>query len=159
MSAPDLSPRIFVSNDTDGTVTVMDGATLAAGAGIATGANATLCGLNFTTNLLVVANRGAGSYALCRHALIGAALAAVLGQVAEQRVHGLVAGRVDHRASLATHGDEAGVTQAVEMEGQGVGRELEGAGDPSRRHAVRPGLNQQAEHIEAIVLGKGGQGD
>ena len=44
------------------------------------------------------------------------------------------------------------------MKRQRVRRELEGVGDAAGGHALRPGLHQQAEDIEAIVLGEGGQG-
>ena len=44
------------------------------------------------------------------------------------------------------------------MKGQRVGRETKRFGDGARSHTLGAGLHQQAEHVEAVVLGEGGQG-
>jgi hypothetical protein len=38
------------------------------------------------------------------------------------------------------------------MKGERIGRELENGGDPACGHSVLPGLHQQPEYVEAIVL-------
>lgn len=40
------------------------------------------------------------------------------------------------------------------MKGQCGRRQIESFGDLARRQSIRPGLNQQAEHIKAGFLGK-----
>ena len=60
------------------------------------------------------------------------AAAAVLGEIAEQRVHGVEARGVDHRAALAAHGDKAGLPQPVEMKRQRVGRRARAVPRPRR---------------------------
>ena len=84
--------------------------------------------------------------------------AAIVGEISDQRVHRLEPGRIDHRAALAAHRDDAGDPQPVEMKGQRVGRETKRFGDGARSHTLEAGLHQQAEHVEAVVLGEGGQG-
>jgi len=44
------------------------------------------------------------------------------------------------------------------MKGECVGRELQRARDLARRQALRPGLHQQAEHVEPIILRECGKG-
>src|SRR5580704_19639077 len=53
------------------------------------------------------------------------ALAAVLGEVAEQRVHGLEPRRIDHRAARAPHRHQARRPEAVEMKCESIGRQAE----------------------------------
>jgi hypothetical protein len=43
------------------------------------------------------------------------------------------------------------------MKSQRIRRKIEGGGDRAGRHARGTGFNEQAEHIEAIILGEGGQ--
>ena len=85
------------------------------------------------------------------------ALAAVFGEVGEQRVHGFEARRINHRAAVTADSDQSRAAQAVEVKCQGVGRELERGGDLARGHTLRSGLHQQAEHVETTVLGERGQ--
>jgi hypothetical protein len=44
------------------------------------------------------------------------------------------------------------------MKGQRVRGEIERIGNGASRHAVTPGFDQKAEHVEAIVLGQRRQG-
>ena len=44
------------------------------------------------------------------------------------------------------------------MKSERVRSEVERIGYAARRHPLRPGLHEQTEHIEAIVLRKSGQG-
>src|SRR5271169_1292275 len=91
-------------------------------------------------------------------ALLRAALAAIIGQVAEQHIHGVEPRGVNHRAALAPDGDESGLAQAIEMEGQGVRRESKSVGDLSRRHPGGSRLDKKTVSIKTIVLSEGGQG-
>ena len=47
-------------------------------------------------------------------------LAAVLRQEAEQPVHRLVSGGIDHRAALPTYRDQVGHPEAIKMKGECV---------------------------------------
>ena len=49
------------------------------------------------------------------------------------------------------------MTQAVEMKGERVWREVQGRCDRARRHALRPRLHEQPEHVEPIVLSESGE--
>ena len=84
--------------------------------------------------------------------------AAFLGEEADQRVHGVVTRRVDHRAAVAAHGHEAGLAQTVEVKREGVRRQSERGCDLARRNAVRSRLNQQPVGVEAIFLRQGRKG-
>ena len=86
------------------------------------------------------------------------ALAAVFGEIGEQRIHGLEARRIDHRAALAPDGDEARRAQPVKMEGEGVGRETERARHLPGGQPLRSRLHQQPKHVEPVVLGQRGEG-
>ena len=44
------------------------------------------------------------------------------------------------------------------MKGQRIRREIERFRHPPGGEPVRPGLDQQAENIEAVILGERGQG-
>ena len=46
----------------------------------------------------------------------------------------------------------------VEVEGQGVGCEIERGRDGAGRQSIRPGFHQQAKHIETVFLRKRGEG-
>src|ERR1700674_2947068 len=54
------------------------------------------------------------------------ALAAILGKKAEQRIHGVVTRGINHRTAFAPHGDQVRLLQAVEMEGERIGRDPKG---------------------------------
>jgi hypothetical protein len=84
--------------------------------------------------------------------------AAIIGEIADQRVHRFELGRIDHRAALAAHGDKTGGPQPIEMKGQRVRCEIERGCDRAGRHPLGSGLHQQAEHVEPIVLSERGQG-
>src|SRR5260370_9487108 len=91
-------------------------------------------------------------------ALLRRAATTVLSKVRDQPVHGLVAGRIDHRTALAPYGHESCLPQAIEVESECVRCKLEGAGDAARRHACGPRLYEQAIHVQTSVLGERGQG-
>ena len=84
--------------------------------------------------------------------------ATVVGEIAEERIHGFVPGRVDHGATVAPDRDKARHAQAVKMERQGIRREVERVGDFPRWHPLRPGLHEEPENVEAIILGERRQG-
>jgi len=86
------------------------------------------------------------------------AAAAILGEKAEQRIHGLELRSVDHRAAIAAHGDKPGGPQPIEVKRQRIRGEIERGGDSTRRHALGSGLHQQAEYIEPVILCERGQG-
>jgi hypothetical protein len=85
------------------------------------------------------------------------AAAAVVREIAKQRVHGLELGRVDHRAAIPAHRDKAGGPQPVKMKRQGVRREIQSGCDGARGQAIGAGLYKQAENVKAIILGECGQ--
>src|SRR5689334_15155657 len=72
------------------------------------------------------------------------ALAAVLGEITEQSVHGAVVGGLVEGAAVAPRGDEPGMAQARQVEGECGGRELEFVTDGAHRQALGPRLHQQA---------------
>src|SRR5712672_569447 len=79
-------------------------------------------------------------------AFLRRAATAVFSQEAEQRVHRLEARGVDHRATFTANRDQTGLAQTIEVEGERVGCKREGGGDCARRHSLRAGLHEQAEH-------------
>jgi hypothetical protein len=82
----------------------------------------------------------------------------MFSEIGEQGVHPPVCRCVDHWPTLTPHWHEASHTQSVEVEGQCVRGEIEGFGNLTRSHALRPGLHKQPEHLEAVVLSKCRQG-
>src|SRR6185437_8640225 len=92
-----------------------------------------------------------------RRALFRRALATVLGEEGNEVVHRLEPRRIDHGAAVAADRDQPGKAQPVEMECQRVGGKAELFGDLAGGHALRPGLDQEAEDFQAVVLGKGRQ--
>jgi hypothetical protein len=86
------------------------------------------------------------------------ALATVFGEEGNEAVHRRKACGVDHGAAVAAHRDKPGRAQPVEMEREGVGGEAELFGDVTGRHAVRSGLDQQAEDFQPVFLRQCGQG-
>src|ERR1051326_8863557 len=93
----------------------------------------------------------------CGRAAFRRALATVLGEEGNELVHRLVARRIDHGAAVAADRDQSGKAEPVEMEGQRVEGETELVSHLAGGHALRTGLDQQAEDLQAIVLGKRGQ--
>src|SRR5262249_23560569 len=93
----------------------------------------------------------------CGGAGITRSLATVFSEIGEQRVHGLEARGIDHRAAVAANRDQSSPAQTVEMEGERVRREFESVGHLACRHSLRPGLHKQPKHLEAIVLGERGE--
>ncbi len=97
-------------------------------------------------------------FASCRRGTrLRHATAAVIGEKRDERVHGVELRRVDHRAAFPPHRDQPTQPQPVEMKRERVRREAEFLRDAAGRHAVRPRLDQQAEHVEPIVLGQRSQ--
>jgi hypothetical protein len=82
------------------------------------------------------------------------ATAAILSEIAEQRVHLLELGRVDHRTAFTAHGDKTRRPEPIEVKRQGVRSKVERGSHRPRRHPFRSGLHEQPEHIETIVLRK-----
>src|SRR3989344_777834 len=88
----------------------------------------------------------------------GGALAAVLGQVGQQVVHGGKRGAVDQVAALALLAHQARVGQLLEVERQRVGRNAQLLGQPAGREPLLARHHQGAEHPQAHFLGQGGEG-
>src|SRR5215467_2327236 len=87
-----------------------------------------------------------------RGASIARARAAIFGEIAEQRVHGVIARGIDHRSALPPNRDQSRLPQAVEMKGERVGRKPDRGGDLSGGHAGLSGLDQEPIRIEAVIL-------
>jgi hypothetical protein len=83
--------------------------------------------------------------------------AAILGEIAEQRVHRREMRRVDHRAAFAPNAYEARHPQPIEMKGERIGRNAKRHRNLPGLHPLRPRLHQQAERIETTFLRKGGK--
>ena len=83
--------------------------------------------------------------------------AAILGQIAQQRIHGVVACDVNHRAAVAPHCHQPGLTQPIKMKGQVVRGEFERVSDRSSGHAFLSRFDKKAKDIKTIVLRKSGQ--
>lgn len=98
-----------------------------------------------------VAVRGFGN-------LADAALAAMLGQVADQAVHVTVLGAVDQVAALLLDGNEASVGQFLQVEGQGIAGHAELIGEDAGRASFRPGDDQGAEYTQSLRVGQRTQG-
>src|SRR5258708_34466517 len=85
------------------------------------------------------------------------ALAAVLGQVAEQRVHPVVRRPVDEIAAGPRLGPQSGVGQFLQMEGQRGGGDVERIGHRARREAGPAGHYKRAKHPQAQWLRQSGK--
>jgi hypothetical protein len=85
------------------------------------------------------------------------ALAAVLGQIIEQRVHRRKTGRIDHRPAVSPHRHKPRLSKAIKMKRQGVRGHIECLSDLSGRHAFWSCLDEQAEGVKPAVLRKRGQ--
>ena len=88
----------------------------------------------------------------------GGALAAILRQIGEQRVHDGISGRIDQGAALPAEGHEIGVLELVQVERQRRRRKPEPLADLSRGQPLRAGLHQQPEDIEARLVGERDKG-
>src|SRR5579871_1960016 len=64
------------------------------------------------------------------------ALAAVLGEIAQEGVHGSVVGHLVQGPAVTAGCHQTGVPQGGQVEGQGRRREVEALGDGSHRHAL-----------------------
>jgi hypothetical protein len=90
--------------------------------------------------------------------LHGGSIGAVFfGEIAEQGVHGFRACRIDHRSPGAAHRDEMRMPQPIEVEGQGIGRDVEDRRDASCRNPRGPRAGEQPEDIKTVVLRERGQ--
>jgi hypothetical protein len=85
------------------------------------------------------------------------ALAAVLGDVSEERVHAAIIGSVTDRSTLACCSHEAGPAQLRQMEGQSRCRDFESLGDRTGGHTFRTFPHQQSENGEPSFLGQRGE--
>ena len=94
--------------------------------------------------------------ARCNVAL--AALAAVLGEVAQQGVHLGKVGAVNQVATLGHAVHKTCVGEFLEVEGQGAGADVEFVGHGARRQPVWPGHDQRSEGSQALRLRQGSQG-
>lgn len=86
------------------------------------------------------------------------ALATILGQVGEQIIHGFIFSDVEQRSTLTPKGDEAGVPKLSQVKRKSRRRQPEALRHGARRKALGPGLHEEAEHIEAVFVGKRAQG-
>src|SRR5579875_1279950 len=96
----------------------------------------------------VAANSGIGN-------LANAALAAMLGQVADQTVHVSILGPIDQIAALLLDRDETSMGQFFQMEGQGVTRHIELVSQLARRQPFRTGNDQGAKYAQPLVVCQG----
>jgi hypothetical protein len=86
------------------------------------------------------------------HALSTAA--AIVSEIAKQGVHRLELGRVNHGATIASHGHEASRTEPVKMKSQRIRCEVECVRDRTGWHPFRSRFHKQAENVKAIILGE-----
>src|SRR5579885_546827 len=98
---------------------------------------------------------GDGSAAL--HAAVGA-LAAVLGEITDEAVHGAEVGGLIKSAALTALAHQTRMAQTREMERERGGSQIELLTDGPHRQALRPRLHQQAVDGEAALVGQGPQG-
>jgi hypothetical protein len=84
--------------------------------------------------------------------------AAVVGEEAEERVHRVELGGVDHRPAVTAHGDKPSRPEAIKVKGQSIRGKVEGGSDGPRWHALGTGLHKEAEYIESTILSESGQG-
>jgi hypothetical protein len=85
------------------------------------------------------------------------AAAAILSEEAEERIHLVELGGVDHRPAFAAHGYKPGRPEPIKVKSQGIRGEVEGGSDGPRWHALGAGLHKEAEYIKSTVLSEGGQ--
>jgi hypothetical protein len=85
------------------------------------------------------------------------ASATAVGKAPQQAIHVIETSHIDYRPPDAPRGDKVRVPQAIEVECQVVGRDVESRRDAPSRNAVRSGAREQPENVKTVVLGKGGQ--
>jgi len=85
------------------------------------------------------------------------AAAAILSEEAEEGIHLVELGGVDHRPAFAAHGYKPGRPEPIKVKSQGIRGEVEGGSDGPRWHALGAGLHKEAEYIKPTVLSEGGQ--
>src|SRR5512145_341754 len=88
----------------------------------------------------------------------GASAAAVFGQEADQLVHGGEIRAVDDEAAVLAAACEPGSCEVSEVEGKRGGGKLERFTDRPRGEALRPRLDQEAEHPKPRFMCQGRQG-
>jgi hypothetical protein len=82
-------------------------------------------------------------------------LAAILSEEAEKLVHDLELRRIDHRPAFSPHCDEAGVSQAVEMECERVRCKLSGLLQLDRRaFLLAPPAPDERHPNDSLVQGR-----
>ena len=84
-------------------------------------------------------------------------LATVLGEIAEERSHGVVLRGIDHRTAFAPDCYQACQAQPIEMKRKRIWREPEFFRDLTRRQTIRSHLDEQPVDIKAIILRKRSQ--
>lgn len=72
-------------------------------------------------------------------------LAAVFGEIAEQPVHPREVGPVDQIAALLLDGDQAGMGQLFQMEGQGIAGDVQLVGQHAGREAAEASHHERAK--------------
>ena len=82
----------------------------------------------------------------------GRAAAAILHEIADQCVHRFIVGAIDERAVAPLLPDQPGPAELGEVEGERGVRHAERPGDRTRRHALVPGLDEQPEQRQAMLL-------
>jgi hypothetical protein len=87
-------------------------------------------------------------------ARLGRSLAAIFGEIGQQRVHGFVSRRIEEGAAAPFDFHETGIAQAVEVKRKGICWDIHRCCDCTSRHAFGTCLNKKAESIEAIFLGE-----
>ncbi len=88
---------------------------------------------------------GLGAHHAARLRVAGAAL---LGEIADKIQHQGNIGAVAQKTPLLLHRQEAGIEHRLEMKRQGVGGDVELAGQLARDPPIQPRLDQQPPHIE-----------
>lgn len=86
------------------------------------------------------------------------ALAAIFGEVGNQRVHRIIVRAVKDVAAFAMAGDKAGTAKLAGMKAEHGRRQLKPGCDLAGAKANGSLLHQQAENTKPGVLSKGGQG-
>src|SRR5215831_14082232 len=80
------------------------------------------------------------------------AAAAVLSQVIDQPIHGVVTCCIDQRPPLSLKGYEACVAQAIKVKGKRIRRYANSARDLARCHAGRSCLHEETVYLEPVFL-------
>ena len=62
---------------------------------------------------------------------------------------------VDHQPAVTAHADETRLPQPIEVERERVRREVEFGGDTCGRQAFGTRFDQQAKHVEPVLLSRG----